>query len=205
MPELSNIQTYVLTDELNFRNSLNKFKKVLRKLSLWNEELESKFLQFDWIEEENGFVYSSLITLDYQQLDCFEYSIRPLAMIVPGKESKWFSFNFLTPSYELRAFYSGSKEIHYRNDVLGLVKKLAHALHDEFNETGIYFADEAQDGVDLKGLTRKDYSKLWNFDFAIIPNTLKDIYSEVPSTHRIIEYPSYFEAYYFEKWPALNI
>jgi hypothetical protein len=72
-------------------------------------------------------------------------------------------------------------------------------MQKEFKQTGIYFTDEAQDGQDFDGLRTKDKSKLWQFDYAAIPLTLKKVYSDIPSTHLIIERSDFLEAYYLNR------
>jgi hypothetical protein len=59
-------------------------------------------------------------------------------------------------------------------------------LHQEFQESGIYFTDEAQDGNDFNGIRTNNFSLLWNFYAALIPNTLKKKYVNVPSNFQII-------------------
>ena len=207
MPALSNIQTYVSTSQKSYQSELLRFQRVLISLGIWNHNIELGFKEFEWVEEEdNGFVYSSLIRLNYVHNSKLAYAARPLAMVQPVNDaSSWFCFELLSIAEDQVEVNQSTNTFYYKNNVLEFVRKLAHAFHEEFKETGTYFTDEAQDGIDFEGLTQKDSSKLWNFDFAIIPNTLKGIYSEVPETHKIIEYQDYFEAYYFEKWPALNI
>jgi hypothetical protein len=80
------------------------------------------------------------------------------------------------------------------------VKTLTFEMHNEFKQTGIYFADEAQDGEDFDGLRTRDKLKLWKFDYAVIPLTLKNFYSEIPSTHLIIDRGDFLEAYFKERW-----
>ena len=77
----------------------------------------------------------------------------------------------------------------------------------EFRQTGIYFTDEAQDGQDFYGLRTHDKSKLWQFDYALIPLTLRQIYNDIPSTHEVIERDNALEVFYKGRWkksPAAN-
>ncbi len=70
----------------------------------------------------------------------------------------------------------------------------------EFRQTGIYFTDEAQDGSDFNGIRCNDSSKLWQFDYAFIPNTLESLYSKKPDTHNIKRHENYFETWYIARW-----
>jgi hypothetical protein len=88
-----------------------------------------------------------------------------------------------------------------------LVESLTFEMFREFRQTGIYFTDEAQDGQDFDGLRTNDQSKLWQFDYAVVPLTLRHLYKDIPSTHGVIERDNALEIFYKERWkksPAAN-
>jgi hypothetical protein len=53
---------------------------------------------------------------------------------------------------------------------------------------------------ELDVFTQNDLSKLWQFDYAIIPVSLEKLYTNPPSTHAIKKHEQYLEAWDVERW-----
>ena len=70
----------------------------------------------------------------------------------------------------------------------------------EFDQTGIYFTDEAQDGEDFDGIRTTDRNKLWNFDYALIPKKLKELYGEKPMNYKLNETDNWIESWNLDNW-----
>jgi len=201
MPELSNIQTFEKIDGSNFRPTLDRFRNVLKNIGLWNEEIKNTFDNFKWSVEDDGFVYSSITQLGHFKSRLSNIKIRPLVMVYTAAidtpiEDNWISCELLILSEELRSFDDGK---FYRH-TYELVKALTFEMQKEFNKTGIYFTDEAQDGSDFSAIRHHDATKLWQFDYALIPNNLDKFYSDKPKTHEILKQEKYNEAWLVERW-----
>ena len=201
MPELSNIQTFEKIEGTNFLPTLGRFSKVLKTLGLWNNEVATAFDSFEWKVEDNGFVYSSGIGIDYLSLNSSQVRIRPLfsgytADIDQTFEENWFGCQLLIPTEDLRDF--GNLE--YNSYTFDIVKLLSEAMHKEFKQTGVYFTDEAQDGEDFDGLRCDNTSFVWQFDYALIPMNLKHFYENLPDTHCMRLSDTNIEAWKKDVW-----
>lgn len=201
MPELSNIQTYEKIDGSNFRVTLDRFCNVLKSIDLWNDEIKTAFDNFEWTVEDNGFVYSSITQLGHFTSKFSGVKIRPLVMVytsaVDGTfKDNWICCELLIEAEELRSFEDGQ----FRSYTYDLVKALAFEMHREFKQTGVYFTDEAQDGSDFDGIRCNDLTKLWQFDYALIPITLDNLYSKRPEAHKVMRHENYFETWHIDRW-----
>ncbi len=47
MPDLSNIQTYEKIDGSNFKQSIERYCRVLKSIELWNEDIKAEFDGFE--------------------------------------------------------------------------------------------------------------------------------------------------------------
>jgi hypothetical protein len=203
MPELSNIQTFEKLSGDNYRLTLAKFANVLKRIDLWNSEVESAFESFEWKVEDNGFVYSSLTETGFNKTKYSDIPVRPLFMVYTKGLDKtfrdhWIVADLLIDAGLLRDFRTGE----FYTETYGFVKSLTKELAKEFCQTGIYFTDEAQDGEDFDGIRMNDPKKLWQFDYAIIPKGLINLYKNKPDSHEIIETNDYFESWFIQRWKA---
>jgi hypothetical protein len=201
MPELSNIQTFEKLSGDNYKPTLNKFANVLKRIDLWNNEVKFAFESFEWKVEDNGFVYSSLNATGFYKTKFSDIPVRPLFMVYTKGldetfEENWIVAELLIEAEKLRDFRTGE----FYTKTYGLVKSLTKELANEFCQTGTYFTDEVQDGEDFDGIRIIDTTKLWQFDYAIIPNGLIDLYKTKPDSHEIIETNDYFESWYIKRW-----
>lgn len=201
MPELSNIQTYEKIDGSNFRPTLDRFCKVLKSINLWNNEIKTAFANFEWTVEDNGFVYSSITQLGHFTSKLSGVKVRPLVMVYTPAidetfKENWICCELLIEAEELRSF----EDRQFRSYTYDFVKALTFEMQKEFKQTGIYFTDEAQDGSDFDGIRCNDFTKLWQFDYALIPSTLDNLYSKMPETHNTKRHENYFETWYIDRW-----
>ena len=205
MPELSNIQTFEKLNGSDYKPTLDRFESVLKRIGLWNSEIEKEFRGFDWKVEDNGFVYSSITQAGHFKTKFSDVEVRPLLMVyTPAIDSSfkdnWMTCDLLIETEDLRR---GD----YFEKTYDLVEALTFEKFREFSQTGIYFTDEAQDGQDFDGLRTNDKSKLWQFDYALVPLTLGQVYSTIPLTHLVIERDNALEIFNKERWkksPAAN-
>jgi hypothetical protein len=201
MAELSNIQVYEKIDDSNFRPILDRFCNVLKSIDLWNGEIKTAFDNFEWKVEDSCFVYSSITQLGHFASKLSSVKMRPLVMVyTPAIDAtfkgNWICCELLIETEELRNFTDGQ----FHSHTYDLVKALAFEMQKEFKQTGIYFTDEVQDGSDFDGIRRNDLTKLWRFDYALIPKTLDNLYSKKPVTHNIKRHENYFETWYIDRW-----
>lgn len=206
MPELSNIQTYERINGNDFQSILEKFKTVLQRIDLWNDEVKQAFDVFEWKVKYDSFGYSSIIQLGYYKTKFSDIPVRPLAMIYTPTIEKaindnWIVCELLIEAEKLRSFTTGN----YCKKTCNFVKSLTSEIYKEFKQTGVYFTDEAQDGQDFDGIYNINKEKLWQFDYAIIPMTLEDTYFNPPLTHKIIHIENHLEAWNINKWPLANL
>jgi len=201
MPELSNIQTYEKIDGSNYRPTLDRFSNVLKIIDLWNDGIKLAFDNFEWKVEDNGFVYSSINQIGHFTSKLSDIKIRPLVMAYTPAIDKtftenWIGCDLLIEAEELRSFTNGQ----FYSHTYSLIESLTYEMNKEFKQTGIYFTDEAQDGSDFDGIRSNDKEKLWQFDYALIPLTLENIYNTKPNTHNIKRHENYIEAWHVDRW-----
>ncbi len=201
MPELSNIQTFEKLSGDNFRPTLDKFTNVLKRIDLWNNEIESAFESFAWKVEDNGFIHSSIEKIGFYKTKYSDIPVRPLLMVYTKAVDKTFNDNWivvdlLIDAGKLRDFKTGE----FYADTYKFVKSLGRELAKDFNQTGIYFTDEAQDGEDFDGIRMNDQTKLWQFDYAIIPIGVIDLYKNKPDSHEIQKTDDYYESWFAKRW-----
>jgi hypothetical protein len=205
MPELSNIQTYEKISGSDFEPTLERFGKVLKAIDLWNDEIKTAFEDFEWKLEEDGYVYSSIMKLGYFTSRFSSIRIRPLVMVYTNAidesfNDNWISCNLLFESAELRNFTNGE----FLPNTYEFIKSITTQMQKEFLQTGIYFTDEAQDGAEFQGIRCYDSTKLWQFDYALIPNLLDELYLKKPKTHELKKHENYFEAWNINRWKEPN-
>ncbi|MBO9702256.1 MAG: hypothetical protein J7604_18750 [Sporocytophaga sp.] len=184
MPELSNIQTFEKLNGTDYKPTLDRFEAVLRQIGLWNQEIEDEFKSFEWKIEDDGYVYSSITKAGYFSTRYSDVKVRPLLMVHtpalgPSFKDNWICCDLLIETEDLRG-------AEYFEKSYDLVESLSFEMFKEFRYTGVYFTDEAQDGQDFDGLRTNDKSKLWKFDYALIPLSLKHLYNDVPITHEVV-------------------
>ncbi|MGQ3013371.1 MAG: hypothetical protein ACT6QS_06675 [Flavobacteriales bacterium] len=204
MPDLSNIQTYERINGSDFSSVAERFASVLRNIDLWNAEIAETFTRAEW-KEENGFVFSSLAQFGYFLSVYYGITIRPhVCIYTPAVDSiftdTWMECSLLIEAEQLRRAADGAFYPH----TYDLVKTISLAMHREFKQTGIYFTDEMQDGSDFEGITSNDKTKLWQFDYALVPTTLTTYYSDCPATHYIAEQDNYFEVWHRDRWKPVE-
>ncbi len=202
MPELSNIQTYEQIIGRDFSPALAKFERVLKNIGAWDSATEKAFGEFNWDQDSNGFVYSSLMGLNRRTTKYSGVPIRPLVMIMtPQIDStfnhNWISFDLLIETEELIDSNSAGA---YKDYTFGLVESLAAEMAYEFTDTGIYFTNEAQDGEAFDGLRTKNHLKLWEFDYALIPIKLSDTYMQIPKAFSSQEHSASIELWDNTRW-----
>ncbi|WP_055442529.1 hypothetical protein [Lacinutrix himadriensis] len=201
MPELSNIQTYEKLIGNDYKPTLKKFTKVLKQIGVWNAEIKKDFDSLKWKIEDNGFVFFSNSDYGFYKTTFSEIKVRPLIMawtpaIDKTFKENWISCDLLIESQTINDYKNGK----YKDFVFSLVTRLVKEMAKEFNQTGIYFTDEAQDGEDFDGIRTTDKNKLWNFDYALIPNKLKELYGEKPNNYNIKETANWIESWNLENW-----
>ncbi|MFB9054631.1 hypothetical protein ACFFVB_16200 [Formosa undariae] len=201
MPELSNIQTYEKLNGDEIKPSIQKFTKVLERIGIWNSDLEKQFESLEWKEEDNGFVYFPNAYFGFHKTDFSEIKIRPhLLAWTPAIDKtfkdNWISCELLIETGTIRNSENGN----YKELTFEFIKKLAKEMATEFNQTGIYFTDEAQDGEDFDGIRTTDSNKLWSFDYALIPKKLKELYGEKPKNYNINESDNWIESWNSNNW-----
>lgn len=186
MPELCNIQTYQNIHQSTIESLRLKIGNVLKRICVWNDEVINAVEAFEWKPDADGCVFTSLTGLNFYPTKCTSFKVRPHIMIYKKGldetfKDDWVSVEFLILATDV--FSQGSNEI--KESVQGELSCLMFELHQEFQESGIYFTDEAQDGNDFNGIRTNNSSLLWNFYAALIPNTLKKKYVNVPSNFQI--------------------
>lgn len=201
MPELSNIQTYIQLNGNDFEPTIHKFAEVLKRIGIWNEEVKSNFDALEWKVEDNGFVHFSGTDMGFYQTNFSDVKVRPLIMVwTPAIDhifhSYWISCDLLIETEAIRDLKTG----HYKEGIMELVKKLVKELAIQFDETGVYFTNEAQDGEDFDGIRMADKSKLWKFDYALIPQIMKVLYGVKPKNFKVIESGNWIECWNLNEW-----
>ena len=201
MPELSNIQTIEKINGLDFKPIIERFSKVLRNVHLWNETIKDAFEKFEWNVEKNGFVYFSTEQLSPIFSKFLNIEVRPLVMAYTPEidatfNDNWIMCELLIETEKLRNVENGE----FYDTTYPFVKFLASEMQKEFTQAGIYFTDEAQDGEDFDGIRNNDLSKLWQFDYALIPLTLENVYRKKPETHYMKNSKNGFETWNMHRW-----
>jgi hypothetical protein len=200
MPELSHIQTYEKLNGDNYRPILDKFKIVLLRIGLWREEVKKEFEEFVWKVDDDGLVYSS-IQVGCNKTNLSDIPVRPLLLVYTQAldgtfKDNWICCDLLIETKELQIFLNGQFHI----NTYDFIRSLTFEMQREFKYLGVYFTDEAQDGSDFDGIRCKDPAKLWQFDYALIPNELNNLYSIRPEAFKIKQHENYLEVWNVERW-----
>lgn len=187
MPELHSIQTFEQIDKSTYLDVFNKVSNVLKSIGVWNEEITTTFESFSWEENATDFMFSALMNLGYYRTAFSEFEVSPSVMVYcKGLDQSfttyWMSFQLLIRTSDVYDNISYAYK-----DVFRQVEQLCKLVAQKFTQTGVYFADEAQDGSDFDGIRNNEKSKLWQFDYAILPLKLQELYGNVPITHTIKE------------------
>jgi hypothetical protein len=143
---------------------------------------------FEWKVEDNGFIYPT-IHADYIKEKHTGINIRSLVTIFTKEidnsfVDNWISIELLFLTDEIM------KNGKYISGQLSLVREICLAFSKEFSQTGIYFANEGKSGEDFDGIRLNNSNKIWQFDYALIPENLKALYLKAPAqfeTKRIHE------------------
>ncbi len=201
MPEIRNIQTYAKVTEANYQQALDQFASALKAIGLWNDEIAASITSFKWERDEVGKVFSTFTAPPDYASRLMDTQVSPYVFICLLTEDQkgddyWMAFNLYLEAEEIQNPFNGE----YYQETYELVKQLTQAMHQAFEQTGVYFTDELQDMEALEAFSEKDLSKLWEFDYAVIPNHLAVLYSKPPATHTIKKYPTHVEAWYTERW-----
>ncbi len=201
MGEISNIQTYAKVTEANYQLALDRFVNALKAIGLWNEAIAESMASFKWERDEVGAVFSTFTAPPDYATQVMDTQVSPYVFISllseePKGADYWLAFNLYIETEELQNYYNGE----YYQETYPLIKFLVRAVHKELNQTGVYFTDELQDMEALEAFSEKDLSKLWEFDYAIIPNHLAVLYSKPPVTHSIKKHETHIEAWYTQRW-----
>ena len=200
MPELNNVQTYEKIEGTNFKPVIERFSKVLINIGLWNSEIKEAFETFDWIVEDNGFVYGTTSYLQAIPSSFSDIKIRPLVTgytseIDPSFDGNWIACDLLIESSEILTYNSK-----YKLGVFELVKALVQEMQKEFTQNGVYFTDEGQDGQDFFALIENNKSKLWQFEYAVLPLSFKELYADVPANYLVKTKEGLIEALRVAVW-----
>lgn len=203
MPEICNIQTYVKVDEHTYLSALEHFAKVLEAIGLWNDKVVESFSPFKWDVDINGSISSTFTGPDnfksfYSDIPIWPYAFVCLLDDVSPRDHQWMAFHLYIEAESLKNYTANA----YYTNTYEFVKSLSLAMHSEFNQTGVYFTDEMLDMEELDVFTHNNLSKLWQFDYAIIPLTLEQLYANPPLTHAIIKHEHHLEAWDVERWKA---
>lgn len=201
MPELSNIQTFEKMERDHFEPILDRFSVVLKKIGIWNDEVQNAFNRFVWEKEDDGSMYASITGLPHIESGAVGVSIRPMVVVMTVEKANalpdhWLCCDLLIEAERLRDFSNGQ----FYSTTYSVVTTLAEAMWQEFQQTGIYFTDELQDGTAFESVVEGNLSKRWQFDYALIPPALEKLYENVPVTHQIAGRGSYLEAWYTDRW-----
>ena len=201
MPELNQIQTYEKINDSDYKPTIECFSRVLHNIGLWTKEVENAFERFEWEVEDDGFVYSSITQVSPIFSEVLNVEIRPWVMVYTIKiddafKDYWISCEFLIETEKLRSFENGE----FYDTTYQLVKFLTSEMQKEFKQTGIYFTDEVQDGKDFNGIINNDSMKLWQFDYALIPFTLENLYNDKPKNYSIRKSENGFEVWNIDRW-----
>jgi hypothetical protein len=204
MPELNSIQTFEKIDSCNFRPTLERFCNVVRKADLWNEGIRDALKQFEIEKEGDGYVYTSVTELGHLNSNLSGVKIRALITGYTSAVDRtfaedWISCEFLIETSELKDFDGKLHDYSY-----DLIRKLSLEMQSEFRHTGVYFTNQSQDGSDFDGIRCGDSSKLWQFDYALIPLALADIYKNKPYTHGLKQHGNYLEIWDIEHWKEVQ-
>lgn len=201
MPELSNIQTFQKLEGSNYVPSLQYFSSVLQRIDLWNDEIKTAFEAFEWKVEADGNVYSTIMELGYYSSRLSKIRIRPSVKVYTfavdaSFKDNWISCDLLMHTEDLRSLSDGK----YNSHTYDLVRVLSREMLRNFKDSGIYFTSEAQDGDDFEGIRTNAKSKLWHFDYGLIPSAIENVYSNKPITHQTKRHNDFFEAWNINQW-----
>ncbi|WP_157807244.1 hypothetical protein [Hymenobacter chitinivorans] len=182
----------------DFKPVLDRFGRVLQRIGAPMEEVQRMFDAFTWDVNDIGWVFSSEHVSEFIPPG---FTI-PLYLTIDGMAPEmgnvvgnWLCCDLYTDTHRLLG-----PGYFYHAQAQRLVEYVAHELRREFPQAAIYFVDEVQLG-DFDAARQPDPTKLWEFEYALLPPSLYDTYAAVPATHATAWHEEYLEAWYQGRWP----
>lgn len=179
MPEYHQIETYT-TIKQDAKNYLAVYKEFLHESGWLNSEIEEWLNRCVWSNSNDSFEYPGLspkieVGLLSKSINIQFMFLRWTPEIIKNLPHNCLRFDIVFET-QLIDDLSRNPEIRYTKNAQKIIWDVMNQASKFFPEYGIFFTDEAQDGVAWASLVDKESakSKLWQFECAIISNETKE-------------------------------
>jgi hypothetical protein len=177
MPEYHQIETYTRIEQ-DISNHIAVCKDFLYELGLWNTEIENWLNGFVSYDSDDSFGHSVLspkmkIAIGDQPIDVQVMLSLWTINTIKNLENDLLRFDVIFETQNIDD-ESRNPEIRYTEDAQKIVWNLMEKASKFFPEYGVFFTDEAQDGVSMESILSNVSKKLWQFECAIISNNIKE-------------------------------
>ncbi|NRF94835.1 hypothetical protein HQN89_28500 [Paenibacillus frigoriresistens] len=177
MSEYSQIQTYIKSIPENFKCVIKRFAEVLESLGLdskyFTTEQEWELLHTTWL---GGDAEEQLFHNDGDQLHIRPYVTGWTPEVRKELQDTWLEVSLLFLTVEIENRIGQLKDEHK-----SLIWAMMEKFSKEFTESGVYFTNEATDGRPWEALICGENEDKWEFDAAILPENLSQIYKDYPT------------------------
>jgi hypothetical protein len=154
----------------------------LRRIGIHDDEVNNRVELIDLKPDADRNLSTSLMDSNLYSINYTSFKVRPHVIIYERGldetfKDHWVSIELLIQAEDLYDQKTNKVNVNAQVEI----KRLMLELQREFQESAIYFTDEAQEGIDFDGIRMNDSSLLWNFDAALIPHSMKEQYDNPPS------------------------
>ncbi|MBD2843557.1 hypothetical protein IDH44_00010 [Paenibacillus sp. IB182496] len=182
MPEYSQIQTYLKCDQSNIKEILLDFIAALNEIGIYENKIISAFNRLEWDIAEDGAlsVTGGEETIELK-IHGQQIHIRPFVMgwtlnSIKELQQSWLEVSLLLWTEEItQSSFCNTVREEYRSTIWEFMNVFSRI----FNQSGVYFTNEATDGRPWEAIIQAEPSGTWMFDAAIINDVLIYYYKEI--------------------------
>ncbi|MEY3445159.1 MAG: hypothetical protein RLZZ519_3440 [Bacteroidota bacterium] len=211
MPSYSNIESYHRIENQDFTSYLQKFRRVLEAIGLWNASVDSGFQKLkieidDWGQIDLEFPsMGAFPTIGFKE-NVADVPIAPFVsaesrITDDGAMEFWLGFGFWIESALLEDY----PNYRFAPHAFQFLPALKQAMAKEFPDHPIYLTNELSDGKPRDFVVGRLQSANWEFDYALIPRSYFEDFSDPPSTHVVFLKDDILEASDLRFWRPYEV
>lgn len=186
---------------------LNNFRNVLNGIGCWKEEMGEKFVDPKWIVSDSGiqWEWDYLGYHDYLPSKFSGLSIQATAQPYPLNTRAGLFQGGIICTMCLKFENQASK---FDLSAYAIINEIALLLFNAFKTRPvILLMDESKQrfppGNTWEPIELSIYKSMlnpWNFDYAILPKSLEQVYEPRAATHVLKKHEKYTESWRIDKW-----
>jgi hypothetical protein len=177
------IQTYTrFVNEENFQHILYRYRRLCLQLGLSTDDLKRWESGITWSLDDSGLVTIQSIPFSHvMMLELDNLRLNVTVSIIIWKDI--IDFKILDePWIELLVMVKPDVPTtsEYEKEFEKVIIKIMSMFSEVFQETGVFITNEMQDGEAFLGFVTNREKMYWEFDYAVIPSHLNELYKNIP-------------------------